>query len=220
MVHLSNDGWLEGLTKEELQAVEEKGTFRSCRPRETVFYDGEKLTAYYLVVDGLISAYHQNSEGKKWVASLFSHGDLFPHVGLLNQARTYPASAETITSGTLFRLSRKAMAEILSTYPSIRAHLERFLTEKNQELMARISDSVFGTASGRLAAFLRKLVEKSGVRQTDGRYLLKLNMTEQDIAEYIGVTPETVSRILRDLYDKRAAEKAGKGKLIIRPDRL
>ncbi|RYL92301.1 Crp/Fnr family transcriptional regulator [Sporolactobacillus sp. THM7-4] len=213
-------GWLEGLSDQDIQWIERQGAYQSYQARETIFLQGEELTAYFFVLEGLVSTYHQNEEGKKWIASLFSRGDFFPHVGLMNQQHKYPACCEAIAASTLFVLPRGSMDDVFHKFPSIREHLTVFLTEKSQELISRFSDSVLESASHRLVSFLKKLSAKSGNQGEDGWCLISHDMTEQDMAEYIGVTPETISRILHRLYRESRARKVGRKQISVNLKRL
>ncbi|MDD9147529.1 MULTISPECIES: Crp/Fnr family transcriptional regulator [unclassified Sporolactobacillus] len=216
MQQLPAAGWLKGLSEEALHHIEIKGVFRHYPSKETVFLQKSELTHYYIVVSGLANAYRQNEDGKRWTAGLFSKGDLFPHVGLLDDKHEYPANSETLSECTLLVIPRNEMRMIFASNPQIRLYLTLFLTEKSQDLIARFSDSVLGTAADRVLSFLKKLACNSGIRESDGRYLIDLGLTEQNIAEYIGVTPETVSRVLNRLCEEGKVEKLARKKLLVR----
>lgn len=120
--HLPATGWLKELSEEALFQIETKGSFRFYQPQETVFLQEKELDNYYIVVSGLANAYHQNDEGKRWIVSLFSKGDLFPHIGLINDEHVYPANSETLSTCTLFVIRRDEMNTIFASYPEIRQY--------------------------------------------------------------------------------------------------
>lgn len=216
MVRLPAKGWFKKLSETTRAEIEESGIYRSYSARETLFLQSKPLTEYYFVMEGLVSVYQQNTDGKKWVASLFSSDDFFPHVGLLTDAYVYPASAETVSNSTLFVLPRKKALIAFDTIPELQNQLTCFLADKSQELMNRFSDSIFSSASDRYLTFLRRLALKTGKCQPDGRFVIVLGMTSQDMAEYIGVAPETISRIMHHLLSAHLVEKVGKKKLLIK----
>nr|WP_283163344.1 Crp/Fnr family transcriptional regulator [Sporolactobacillus mangiferae] len=209
-------GWFEGLSQAALDRITSSGSFRTFHEKEIIFLQGDALTHYFFVVSGLVQAFHQNKAGKKWIVSLFSQGDLFPHAGLADSATVYPASADALASGMLFAIKKEAMYTLMDRYPVIHQHLTRFLAMKSQELINRYSDSVLEPARVQLISLLKRLAQQSGVHVSDGWVLIPSLMAEQDMAGYIGVAPETISRLMSRLYRERLAKSAGRGKIYIR----
>lgn len=219
LTELKAIGWFQGLSQESLNQIESDGSFRTFHEKEIIFLQDDVLTHYFFVVSGLVHVFHQNKLGKKWIVSLFSQGDLFPHAGLADQAAVYPASAEAWTPTTLFTMEQTVMHRLLHRYPLIRQQLTTFLAKKSQELINRYSDSVLEPALVQLVSLLKRLAQQSGVHISDSWVLIPNLMAEQDIAGYIGVTPETVSRLLNRLYRERRAKFAGRGKIYIDLDK-
>ncbi|MCO7175756.1 Crp/Fnr family transcriptional regulator [Sporolactobacillus kofuensis] len=216
MPELEAIGWFQGLSQEALDQIRRNGTFETFHEKEIIFLQDDVLTHYFFVVSGLVHVFHQNKLGKKWIVSLFSQGDLFPHTGLADQAAVYPASAEALAASTLFAIKQERMHELMHHYPLIQQQLTRFLAMKSQELINRYSNSVLEPALVQLVSLLKHLAQKSGVPASDGWVLIPDLMAEQDMAGYIGVTPETISRLLNRLYRERRAKSAGRGKIYIK----
>lgn len=215
MSELKAIGWFQNFTDDELKQVAAMGTMKQYGTKEAVFVQGETLTHYFFVVEGLVHAYHQNKDGKKWIASLFSCGDLFPHAGLVDEETQYPANSEAITACTLLVIKREKMHELMRSYPSLERRLTQFFARKSQELMNRYADSILEPALVQLVSLLKRIALQSGAQVTDGWVLISTMMTEQDMAGYIGVTPETISRLLNRLYREKRAKSAGRGKIYI-----
>ncbi|MCO7125407.1 Crp/Fnr family transcriptional regulator [Sporolactobacillus shoreicorticis] len=219
MTELKATGWFQGLSQEAMNQIKSSGTFRTFQEKEIIFLQDDVLTHYFFVVNGLVRAFHQNKLGKKWIVSLFSQGDLFPHVGLADHAAVYPASAEALAPTTLFSIKQTVMQQLLHRYPVIQQQFTAFLAMKSQELINRYSDSVLEPALVQLVSLLKRLAQQSGMRVSNGWVLIPNLMTEQDMAAYIGVAPETVSRLLNRLYRERRAKSAGRGRIYIDLDK-
>ncbi len=215
LIHLRPIGWLEGLSRSSLQEIETKGIIKEFHAKESIFLSGEKLKHYYFVIKGSVAIYKQNGEGKKWIASLLTDGDFFPHVGFNQTDPNYPGNAEALSDSVLFVISKQQMNTLFNQYPTIHEHLTLFLTAKNQELITRFSNSVLETASHQLVSLLKRLASQSGEKVDDDWILIEHGMTVQNMAEYIGVTQETVSRILHQLYRDNKAKKVGQKKICV-----
>ncbi|WP_262392545.1 Crp/Fnr family transcriptional regulator [Sporolactobacillus inulinus] len=212
---LKATGWFQDFTDEQLREIASFGRIKRIADKKLLFVQGEPLTDYFFVVDGLVHAYHQNKEGKRWIASLFASGDLFPHVGLADDESHYPANGGTITPCLLLVISRTNMQKLMLRYPVLERRLTEFLAKKSRELMNRYADSVLEPALNQLLSLLKRLASTSGTPASSGWTLIRHAMTEQDMAGYLGVTPETVSRLLNRLYREKRAKSAGRGKIYI-----
>ncbi|WP_010631135.1 Crp/Fnr family transcriptional regulator [Sporolactobacillus vineae] len=211
-------GWLQPLSEKERTQLEKEGRFRTYPSKSVLFFQGQPLSDYFFILDGLVSAYQQNESGKRLSVSLFTPGDFFPHVGLLTDAGAYPANAEAITSCRLFILPKEKAWAAFETLPALRRKLTRFLIRKNHELMQRYSDALLHSAADRLLNFLRQLALKIGRRRADGWYAIGIHLTGQNIADYLGIAPETVSRLLHQLVSERFVRREEDRKLLVKID--
>lgn len=217
---LQAEGWLEDLSGPALRQIESCGLLRTCRAKTLVFLKGKALTHYFFVAEGLIAVYRQNRDGKRWIASLIGEGTFFPHIGFEQPAAVYPANAETLTNCTFITVPREDMVRFMHEFPSLQEHLTRFITEKNQELITRCSDSLLESAAHRLTQLLKQLARHSGIRAGDGWYLIRDPLTEENMADYIGVAQETVSRIMSLFYREGKVRRDGRKKIYVHLKRL
>ncbi|GGL43455.1 Crp/Fnr family transcriptional regulator [Sporolactobacillus putidus] len=217
---LRAEGWLKDQHESVLRQIESRGRLRSYQAKTLVFLKGKSLTHYFFVVKGLVAVYRQNSEGKRWIASLIGEGTFFPHIGFDRPSAVYPANAETLTECTFLIVHRKDMVCLMREYPSLQEHLTQFLSEKNQELMTRCSDSLLESAAHRLAQLLKQLALQSEAQAEDGWYLISDTLTEENMADYIGVTQETVSRIMSRFYQGNKVKRVGRKKIYVNPEQL
>lgn len=163
----------------------------SMPARATVFREGDPAGRVFTLIEGTAKLTRLLPDGKQQVVGFRYAGDIIGYTA----KDTYPFDAELLTDARLCRLDRKSLAGLLTRYPALE---HRLLDLCVQELAATQEQLVTvgrRTAEARVAAFLMSLVAARRRRGAVGR-LLEMPMTRADIADFLGLTLETVSRTL------------------------
>lgn len=155
-----------------------------------IFQECDDAVAAFTVTSGVVKQYKLLSDGRRQIIGFHFAGDL---IGLPRGA-TYPATAEAVTDVTLCRFPRKRLSALMDDYPALE---KRLLAKVRDELQTAQEQMLLlgrKTAQERIATFLLHLSDRAapGCLDADGR--LTLHMSRGDIADYLGLTTETVSR--------------------------
>jgi CRP/FNR family transcriptional regulator, anaerobic regulatory protein len=157
----------------------------------TIFREGDKAGRIFTLVEGVAKLSRLLPDGKQQVVGFRFSGDV---IGYTNRP-TYPFDAELLTDARLCRLDRPQLDSLLHRFPQLE---RRMLDLCVQELTATQEQLVTvgrRSAEARVAAFLISLVEASR-RRGEAKPVLEMPMTRADIADFLGLTLETVSRSL------------------------
>ena len=162
---------------------------------EHVFREGEPFGSIAAVRAGTVKTYVTDRAGRETVLGFFLPGEL---IGLnaISQDR-YPCSAVALDTVHLCRFSFPEMATLAMSVPGIQQQLFRLLSEDIGKALLLTGDY---SAEERLAAFLVTLSRRYAARGFSATHF-SLTMARTDIANYLRLAPETVSRILRRLQD-------------------
>lgn len=185
------------LSEEEIGGLSRIMIQRSYPKKTIVFTEGSEKEAVYFIQNGLIKTYKTDENGHQQIVSFLKTGDMFPHTGLFH-ANYYPATAETIVPTALFAMPIKPFELLLSSYPGIAVKLMRVMSQKILELQEKLQELTGQDVQNRGQLFLLKLAENNG-KVKNGRLLIEIPMTHQDIANAIGTTRETINRMLNQL---------------------
>ncbi|MEN5060661.1 helix-turn-helix domain-containing protein [Luteimonas sp. TWI1416] len=186
----------EGYDKSDLRdlhvLVEHVGPFREG---DYVFREGAPFNAIAAVRAGTIKTYVIDGNGREQVLGFFLPGEV---IGLnaIHSAR-YPCNAVALDTVMLCRFSFPMMATLAGRMPGLQRHLFNLLSQdigKASLLTGNFS------AEERLAAFLVTLSRRFAARGFSATRL-RLMMPRTDIANYLRLAPETVSRVLRRMQD-------------------
>ncbi len=177
------------LDDDELRQLNAISTAVSLQPNQTVFLEGDKNTFLFNVVTGAVRLSKLLPDGRRQITGFLFPGDLLG----LSVAGEYAYTAEAIAETSLCRFDRKGLADIADRFPNLEHRL--FDLASNELVQAQEHITILGqmSASERVATILLRLLERIGERN-DMAGVIDLPMTREDIADYAGLTIETVSR--------------------------
>lgn len=184
--------------------------------RDTLFDEGDRATHIYTLVQGTAKLTRLLPDGREQVLGFRFAGDVLGYTG----AERYPFSAQLLTSAQLCRLERRRLDGLLRRYPA----LERRLLDLCVQELAATQDQLVTvgrrTAEARVAAFLLSLAD-AGRRRHHVGAVLDMPMTRSDIADFLGLTLETVSRTLTAFRRRGWVREPAHGRVeLLRMDRL
>lgn len=175
----------------KLDALAEATAFA---PGQPLAHEGDPADYLFNITSGSVRVYKLLSDGRRQITGFLFAGDF---LGLASGDR-HLFTAEAIEPSTACRFRRTAYQALVHDSPS----LERALLDRaRHELAAAQSQMLLlgrKTAQERLASFLLDLPSQDPLRpNAEGR--VRLPMTRGEIADYLGLTIETVSRVLTKL---------------------
>jgi CRP/FNR family transcriptional regulator len=173
--------------------VQHIGPFREG---EHIFREGDPFTAIAAVRAGTVKTYVTDSEGREQVLGFFLPGEI---IGLnaISQAR-YPCNAVALDSVLLCRFSFPNIAALATRMPGLQEQLFRLLSLDIGK--ASLLAGNF-TADERMAAFLISISRRYAARGFSATRF-RLTMSRTDIANYLRLAAETVSRVFRRFQDE------------------
>lgn len=174
-----------------LDEVSEESERMSLPARATVFREGDPAGKVYTLMEGTAKLTRLLPDGKQQVVGFRFAGDI---IGYTTKQR-YPFDAELLTDARLCRLERSRLDNLLTRYPMLERRLLDLCVQELGATQEQLVTVGRRTAEARVAAFLLSLIEARRRRGAVGR-MLEMPMTRADIADFLGLTLETVSRTL------------------------
>ena len=187
---------LEPATLANLRAL---GSPQRLRPGQAMFHEGDAVRRVFMLVSGFLKIYTLLGDGRRQVTGFMFPGD-FLGISIDDE---YAFTAEALSESELWWFSREAFDAFVEQHPDIERELYRLAAH---ELAAAQQQMVLlgrKTAAERLASFFLALLERKERVTRRAEALFELPMSRLDIADYLGLTKETVSRMLSLLRDQR-----------------
>lgn len=158
---------------------------------KTVVEEGNPADYVYKVVSGALRKVRLLPDGRRHITSFLMPGDFFGFA----EGRDYTHSVEAVADVTLLRYPRRGVEAVLERDPRAGRHFLdlvcRALSATQDQLLLLGRKS----ALERMASFLLTLADRNGAAGRE----LDLPMNRSDVADYLGLTIETVSRLITRL---------------------
>jgi len=186
-------GYDKGRLRDLHVLIDHVGPFREG---EHLFREGDPFTAIAAVRAGVVKTYVNDADGREQVQGFFLPGEI---VGLsaISHDR-YPCNAVALDTVHLCRFSFPDIADLATRIPSLQQQLFRLLSQDIGKATLLAGNY---SADERMAAFLVSLSRRYAMRgSTSDRF--HLVMTRTDIANYLRLASETVSRVFRRFQDE------------------
>ncbi|HVX76928.1 MAG TPA: helix-turn-helix domain-containing protein [Bradyrhizobium sp.] len=151
-----------------------------------VYGEGEPAEYFYQVISGAVRAYKILDDGRRQIRAFYLPGDIFG----LEAGEEYASSADAIIDSQISVIKRSS---VMARIDQDRSVARQLWSLTSQEL-ARVQNRALllvKSAEERVAGFLLEMA-----RRTAATTMVQLPMSRQDIADYLGLTIETVSRTL------------------------
>jgi CRP/FNR family transcriptional regulator len=177
------------LDRANLRELAHLGRHVQITPGETVFAQEEMTTAFYNLVEGVIRLYKLLPDGRRQIIGFALPGDF---LGLSASAR-HNFSADAIGPAVLCQFSKPAFARFSEDRPDLLRRINELAVRELSQAQDHMVLLGRRSAEEKVATFLigwrDRLAQVTGPSPT-----VSLPMSRQDIADYLGLTIETVSR--------------------------
>ncbi len=190
----------KGLTAEELavfeQAINQK---KPLRKSEYLYRAGDEMTSLYTVKTGAFKANIDSVDGQENIVGFFMPGELMGLDGIASGQ--YQCDMIALSYAHVCQLSYRDFEQVIEKFPVLRQEILSISSinmTTAQKMLIFISKR---PVEERLAMFLISISQRFKARGlSESRF--QLPMSRQDIANYLGMAPETISRQFKKLQDQ------------------
>jgi CRP/FNR family cyclic AMP-dependent transcriptional regulator len=191
------------LTDEEFSKLAHIFVARAYRKGQIIFLEEETGNYMYLVLSGKVKVSKAGTGGKETILAIHRTGDFFGEMSLLD-GKTAPATVSAMEDSKIISLSGADFHKYL-------LHNEKVLLQIINVLCARLrqvwqtQSLSSSTADARIRMGIYQLAKRHGIRDAHGT-IIDLKITHQELAEMVGTSRETVTRVLARLREQGIIE--------------
>jgi CRP/FNR family transcriptional regulator len=179
-----------------------------------LFVEGEEPRGVFILCSGRAKLTTSSTEGKTLIVKIAEPGEVLGASATI-LGKPYEVSAETIEPSQLNFIKRDDFLKYLNSHAEACLHTAQQLSEKYHSAQREIrSLGLSQTTSEKLARLLLDWCDRGGEQTTKG-IRLKVLLTHEEIAQMIGTTRETVTRLLSDFKKKKIIDVKGSSLFVL-----
>lgn len=185
------------LNEEDLQDLNKAVITRKYKKGMLIFVEGEPGDALYFVRKGVVKLSKTMEDGREQILHYVKEGDIFAEV-LLFDGGPFPATAQVVEEAEIGIIHNQAIENFLHQHPHLTLQILKVMSKRLRQAQAQIQNLAQNNTLRRLIITLLKLAQDYGENTPDG---LKINLVlgQQDLANMIGSSRETVTRFISEL---------------------
>ena len=184
----------------------------------TIFDEGEPGDRLYIIVDGKVKLARHAPDGRENLLSVMGPSDMFGELSIFDPGpRT--SSAVCVTEVTAATMNSTMLKQWIDTHPEISQQLLRVLARRLRRTNASLADLIFTDVPGRVAKTLLQLANRFGM-QEGGALRVNHDLTQEEIAQLVGASRETVNKALATFAHRGWIRLEGKSVLIVDTEHL
>ena len=193
-----------GLSPAELKEISRTLPMQTCRVGGLVTSPDDDDERLYVIKRGRVRLYRLTPDGKQLTLEIMDKGRIVGRMAWLGQQLT-DAYAEAIEDALICSFTPRELQRLIDRFPSVGVNIIRYLSgrlaasEREREVMA------FRSVEQRLAARLLELSERFG-QPTEGGTAIDARLTQQELADMIGTSRETLATTVASLRERRVLD--------------
>jgi len=198
----------------EIDLLSASAAVKHVQKGEQIFSERSDATAFFIVISGKVKIYKLSPDGKEHTLHIHGPGDLVAEAAIFDSMR-YPASCMSMEDSQLIRISRDGFLALIKNHPEMALKMMSGYSKRLRQFVAKIEELSLKDIKSRLAGYLlENSSEKSGV------VTCRLVYSKKELASFLGTIPETLSRALAFLKQKKLITEKDNTIIIPDPEKL
>lgn len=214
------------LTKVDLTAIAENLEQHLYQKNQLIFRENEAATRMYLVAGGEVKLFKLAPNGKEHILQIMGKHTIIAEVPMF-EGGTYPVNCTAVTEAKMFSIARTKLIALITTNPQLALNMLAIQAKKLREFTVKIEQLSLKKTEQKLATYLlnncqsiENATTKPNKLKSSDDALLAKNTHSQDLANYLGVARETLSRLMNDWIKAELITKTKDGIALLKPAAL
>jgi CRP/FNR family transcriptional regulator, cyclic AMP receptor protein len=206
------------LQEQDLEKIANISKERNYKKNMIIFMEDEPGEAFYYIKSGKVKIYRTYEDGREHIIHIFGEGDVFGEATLFNNI-CYPASASIYEDASIGIIKNADLEKLVKENSELSLKIIKLFAKKLIFAQNKIKDLTFNDVFSRTASQLIKLSKEYGVVTEKGT-AIKMQLSRQELAEMVGTTRETVSRVISKFKKEKSITENNDNLMILSFEKL
>lgn len=181
-----------------IEDIEKRCRVKKFEKVKMLFFKGDKANSFFIVLKGEIKIIRTSDSGREKILKQMKKGDFFGEMGIIEENKR-SATAVVNEDSTLIIIDKDNFLYLLKKYPEIALNMITDLSKRLRKADKDIENLAFFNVEMQLRNFLK---ERGIKLKGNDKYIIDENFTHQELANYLGTSRETVTRVFKKLEEK------------------
>lgn len=216
---LRNVPLFEDLNEIEIEKISEIAIKKKFKKGECLMLEGDIGNSMYIVAKGKVKVFNLSEDGKEKIITIFTEDDFIGEMALIDENRTRSATAEALEDTETYILYKEEFIKMLKENFNIVMKILSILNDRVRVLNKKIEILTFKDVYVRFADVILEMRDKYGIVKGK-KILIDISLTHKEMGNMLGVTRETMTRIISKLKKEKVIEILNKKIVILNAEKL
>ncbi|PDY44485.1 Crp/Fnr family transcriptional regulator [Bacillus pseudomycoides] len=204
----------QSLSDEEILKIASMTKHKQFKKGQPLIHEGEKSDTLFIINQGQVKLSKLTLQGKEQILHILTSGECFCELNIFNCDEKSNFSAYAIEDTKICMLTKVDMDSIMERNPGIALKLLKTVTQRLAHTENLAHNLATNNPEVRIAYIILEFCETYG-KDTDKGILINLPLTREEMANYIGMTRETISRKLSKFEELGFMTSIGNKQIIV-----
>jgi CRP-like cAMP-binding protein len=161
----------------------------------------------YFLAKGFVRVYTISEQGNELTVNIFTKESFFPMFWAINDTANF-YYFEAMSEVVVYRAPRQAFLDYIHTDIAVMNSINELILHSLSSTLIRLQYLVLGNACQRVSCVLVMLFRRFGKIRKSGMQIISFPITQQQVADLIGLTRESVGSVMRNLEQKKIIQRS------------
>lgn len=200
--YFDNFSLMNTLPLKELIKLKMSTKMKEVRKNNIIYFPTEISNSVFLIKKGKVKISRIAEDGREVIIAVLSPGEIFGESCITDSNLSRDEFAEAMEDTIICSMFSEIIHELMYKNPDFGIKITKIIGFRLKSIQNRFESLIFVPSNERVKAFIKKLAEDNGLKNSQNEIEIKLNLTHDDIGKLTATSRQMVTTVLNDLEKK------------------